>query len=72
MKSPILKFLRIYMHYHFLNKYSPYKILLSFDVRPLHFATQETILKTRTEVIAIIKVCYFKRSLDWDSGQLGS
>ena len=35
------------MHYYFFNTLSPYKTLLYTDVRPLYFATQETILKKK-------------------------
>ena len=36
------------MHYYFFNTLSPYKTLLYTDVRPLYFATQETILKKKS------------------------
>lgn len=48
LKNLLLKFLRVYMHYCFSNTLSPYKTLLYIDVRPFHFATQETILKKKS------------------------
>lgn len=47
------------MHYYFFNTLSPYKTLLYIDVRPLHFATQETILK-KNKSIPIITVPFQK------------
>lgn len=48
LKNLLLKFLRVYMHYCFFNTLSPYKTLLYIDVRPVRFATQEIVLKKKS------------------------